>query len=89
MPFMNADAGGHPSTPLELELEQSVQSYRGLTPQESEALARARIALTISRVSRSGDVMARRTELLFLEVQLAYKLAERKATGGHIAQRVN
>ncbi len=80
MPFTNADADSHPSTPLELELEEWVQSYRGLTPQESEALARARVALAISRVSRSADVMARRTELLFLEVQLAYKLAERKAS---------
>ncbi len=55
-----------------------MRNYRGLTPCESETLARARIALAISGISRSGDVTARRTELLFLEVQLAYRLIERK-----------
>ena len=77
--YLRTPADDRSFSPLEKELEVSVREYRGLTPSESETLANARVALAIALISRSEDVLARRTELLFLEVQLAYKLCTRRA----------
>lgn len=62
---------------IENSLHEAIRNYRGLTPAQAETLARARVSVAISQISNGGELTARKAELRFLEVQLAYELLRR------------